>query len=221
MVVPDKPEFLLRVAGGKRMPIYRDLLADMETPLSAYWKLAQDQTYSFLLESVTGGEQVSRYSLLGVRPKAVLRTKNKSWSLERSKLAGPNDTSEMEEGAGGWRSQGNLEPNQDPLHVLKNHLGDQETVAVPDLPAFVGGAVGMMAYDLVRFFEKLPDSTEDDLQADDLAMMLTDTVVVFDHAKNIIRVIAIADEDSYDEAVDEIEEIISTLRGPLPPLPDP
>lgn len=206
MVVPDKPEFLQKVAGGKRMPIYRDLLADMETPLSAYWKLAHDQTYSFLLESVTGGEQVSRYSLLGVKPKAVLRSKNADWSLE---------------GSSDGKSHGMLSDGQDPLHLLKEHLGDQQTVAVPDLPAFVGGAVGMMAYDLVRFFEKLPDSTTDDLQVDDLAMMLTGTVVVFDHAKNIIRVIAIADESSYDEAVGEIEETIATLRRPLPPLPDP
>lgn len=205
MVVPDKPEFLKRTAGGKRMPIYRDLLADMETPLSAYWKLAHDQTYSFLLESVTGGEQVSRYSLLGIKPKKVLRTKNQGFSIEQSSN----------------RQSGNLKEGQDPLHLLADQLGSQELVDVPDLPAFIGGAVGMMAYDLVRFFEQIPDTTIDDLNVDDLAMMLTDTVVVFDHAKNIIRVIAIADENGYDEAEAEIEKIIQTLRGPLPNLPDP
>lgn len=227
MVVPDKPEFLKRTAGGKRMPIYRDLLADMETPLSAYWKLAHDQTYSFLLESVTGGEQVSRYSLLGVKPKGVLRTKNQNWSLED--ISGGK--------SGYWKElfhepdkpytpeastlRGTLEPGQDPLNLLESHLSSKELVNVPDLPAFIGGAVGMMSYDLVRFFEKLPDTTEDDLNVDDLAMMLTDTVVVFDHAKNIIRVIAIAEEETYDLAVEEIDRIIDRLRGPLPSLPDP
>ncbi len=248
MVVPDKPEFLQKVAGGKRMPIYRDLLADIETPLSAYWKLAHDQTYSFLLESVTGGEQVSRYSLLGIKPRKVLRTKGEKWRLQGEKPLPPqrlgrkglgmegfedvpstdleatttnlhppapsSKTNHLEEG-------GALATGQDPLHLLADHLGDQELVDVPGLPAFIGGAVGMMAYDLVRFFEKLPDGPEDDLQVDDLAMMLTDTVVVFDHAKNIIRVIAIADEETYDDAVAQIDQIIETLRNPLPPLPDP
>lgn len=205
MVVPDKPEFLRRVAGGKRMPIYRDLLADVETPVSAYWKLSHDQTYSFLLESVTGGEQLARYSLLGIRPKTVLRTKNERVTRESAN----------------GHSGRTLDKGEDPLHALRNELMGPEVVSVPDLPAFVGGAVGMMSYDLVRFFEELPDTTLDDLNVDDLAMMLTDTVVVFDHAKNIIRVIAIADEDSYDAAVNEIEGIIQTLKGPLPALPDP
>lgn len=204
MVVPDKPEFLRRVAGGKRMPIYRDLLADVETPVSAYWKLSHDQTYSFLLESVTGGEQLARYSLLGIRPKIVLRTKNESVTRESA-----NEPSGRRLGHG-----------EDPLHALRSELAGPEVVAVPDLPAFVGGAVGMMSYDLVRFFEKLPDSTVDDLNVDDLAMMLTDTVVVFDHAKNVIRIIAMATEESYDEAVKEIEEIVHKLKSPLPNLPD-
>ncbi|MBC8063692.1 MAG: anthranilate synthase component I, partial [Chlorobia bacterium] len=203
MVIPDKPEFLRKTAGGKRMPIYRDLLADMETPLSAYWKLAHDQTYSFLLESVTGGEQVSRYSLLGIKPKKVLRTKgDQASSVKRQE--------QLEAQPSTLNAQRFTLPlGLDPLHILADHLGDQELVEVPDLPAFIGGAVGMMSYDLVRFFEDLPDSTRDDLNVDDLAMMLTDTVVVFDHAKNIIRVIAIADEDSYDEAADEIDKIIA------------
>ncbi len=205
MVVPSKSEFIKKTEGGKRMPIYRDLLADMETPLSAYWKLAHDQTYSFLLESVTGGEQVSRYSLLGVAPKQVLRTKNQHWRREQA----------------GHEESGDLPAGKDPLHLLAETLGNQELVDVPGLPAFVGGAVGMMAYDLVRFFEKLPDTTIDDLQVDDLAMMVTETVVVFDHAKNIIRVIALADAESYDSAVNEIDQVIEKLRGPLPTLPDP
>jgi len=205
MVVPDKPEFLQRTADGKRMPIYRDLLADIETPLSAYWKLSHDQTYSFLLESVTGGEQLARYSILGVRPRTVLRSKD----------------SRLRTISGDIEQTRDLQPGEDPLHALQAALDGPEVVRLPGLPAFVGGAVGTMSYDLVRFFENLPDSCADDLQVDDLAMMITDTVVVFDHAKNIIRVIVMADgtEAGYDAAVAEIDRVTERLKGPIPSLP--
>jgi anthranilate synthase component 1 len=206
MVVPDKPQFLAQVSGGKRMPIYRDLLADIETPLSAYWKLANQDLHSFLLESVTGGEQVSRYSLIGIKPTSVLRTKDQRWTLLSSD---------------GRETSGGIQPGDDPLTLLKAQLTEKELVNVPGLPAFVGGAVGMLGYDLVRFFEELPGGPVDDLKVDDLAMMLMDMVVVFDHAKNIIRVIAIADESNYDSLCNQIDEIIQTLQRPLPPLPDP
>jgi len=209
MVVPDKPEFLQKVSGGKRMPIYQDLLADMETPLSAYWKLAHDQKYSFLLESVTGGEQVSRYSLLGIGPQQVLRTKGMEWSIEESFRGTSTFTVDR------------IKPGADPLDILKLVNNGKPLVHVDGLPALIGGAVGMMSYDLVRFFEKLPGGPVDDLQIPDLAMMLTDTVVVFDHAKNVIRVIALAEEGDYDEKVAQIDTIIEKLRKPLPPLPDP
>ncbi|HJP82699.1 MAG TPA: hypothetical protein VJ835_04265, partial [Fimbriimonadaceae bacterium] len=162
MVVPDKPQFLAKVSGGKRMPIYRDLLADMETPLSAYWKIANEEVHSFLLESVTGGEQVSRYSLIGIRPTSVLRTKDRDWTLI---------------GSSGQKKSGQIEPGTDPLTLLKEQLAEKELVHVPGLPAFVGGAVGMLGYDLVRFFEELPGGPVDDLKVDDLAMMLMDIVV--------------------------------------------
>lgn len=203
MQVPSREEFL-REAGGRQMPVYRDVLADMETPLSAYWKLSHDETYSFLLESVTGGEQLARYSILGVRPRSVLRSKGRT--LRR--IAPKSETrSEIPEG-------------QDPLHALKAEL-ERDTVSVPGLPKFCGGAVGMLGYDLVRFFEKIPDESDDDLKVDDMAMMLCDTVVVFDHAKNIIRIIVLAPgtAEGYDQASAEIERVLSRLRRPLPPLP--
>jgi anthranilate synthase component I len=204
MLVPDKEEFLRR-AHGRRMPVYRDLFADIETPLGAYWKLAHDQTHSFLLESVTGGEQLARYSILGVRPDAVLRTKG-----DRVRLL-----------ADGGDREWTLSPGKDPLDVLKDQMPKRETVRLPDLPAFVGGAVGLLGYDLVRFFERLPDGPEDDLDVDDLAMMLTSSVVVFDHAKNLLRIIVVADgtEEGYAGAEREIDWIFARLKGPLPSLP--
>jgi len=186
------------------MPVYRETLADVETPLSAYWKLAHDASCSFLLESVTGGEQLARYSFLGVRPRAVLRTKGSRVRWER----------------GGNVGEQILHEGEDPLSVLAAAM-PTVPVDVSGMPAFVGGAVGMFAYDLVRFFERLPDSTLDDLQIDDVAMMMTDAVVAFDHAKNLIRVIVLAEgtAEGYDRAAEEIEWILSRLAQPLPHLP--
>lgn len=205
MLVPTKDDFQRLTAGASFMPVYRDVLADMETPLSAYWKLGHDETHSFLLESVTGGEQLARYSIIGVRPRLVLRTKDR-------KVRRITPKGETREDLAGGR---------DPLHLLEDELAERGIVHVPGLPKFVGGAVGMLSYDLVRFFEKLPDGCIDDLKLDDMAMMLADTVVVFDHAKNVIRIIVLAEASNkgYEQASAEIERVLGRLRRPLPELP--
>ncbi len=188
------------------MVVTRDVLSDIETPVSAYWKLAFDQEHSFLLESVTGGENVSRYSYIGIRPKAVVRAKNGSVRIYRN----------------GSLEESKLEPGQDPLHVLEGELFAEQPFADQGLPDFTGGAVGMLGYDIVRHFERLPDSCEDPLGVDDLAMMLTDTVVAFDHAKKLIRVLVTTDgsEAGYERAEREVEWVLGRLGGPLPALPD-
>lgn len=207
MVVPDLPEYLSRTEGIRPMPLVRELLADLETPLSAYWKLAQTETYSFLLESVTGGEQVGRYSLLGVRPRTVLRSKGRV----ATRIEGEHKTAHV------------LPTGSDPLHWLSESLNADDPVTVPGLPKFVGGAIGLLSYDIVRFFERLPDGTTDDLQVDDMAMLVVDTVVVFDHAKSLVKVVSLADgtKAGYEKAKAEIERIVCLLQGPLPPLPEP
>src|SRR4051794_33577101 len=132
MVVPTREEFAARVSGSSRVPIFRDLLADMETPLSAYWKLAHDQTYSFLLESVTGGEQLARYSILGVRPRAVLRAKG----TRVRRITSSGETASV------------LPNGQDPLDLLRAEMGEEPAAPVPGFPTFAGGAVGLLSYDL-------------------------------------------------------------------------
>lgn len=204
MLVPSREEFHRLAQPGHLVPVFRDLLADFETPLSAYWKVSHDEPFSFLFESVTGGEQLARYSILGVRPRLVLRTKDR-------KVRRINPKGE---------SRGELPVGQDPLHLLESEM--KPVVRVAGLPKFFGGAAGMLGYDLVRFFEKLPLDTVDDLQTDDLAMMMMDSVVVFDHAKNLIRVVVLADADSadsYEAAQAEIERIVSRLKSPRPELP--
>lgn len=200
-----KADFLSRYA-GRLGPLYRELLADLETPVSAYWKLAHDEPFSFLLESVTGGEHLARYSILGVRPRLVLRTKDR---MVRRRLLGGESESELPEG-------------EDPLDLLRKEIEPLERQEGAGFPAFVGGAVGLLSYDMVRFFEKLPNHTVDDLGLDDMAMMLTDVVVVFDHAKNVIRVLCLAEgtSEGYDEALAKIDAVITRLKEPLPPLPE-
>lgn len=205
MLTPSLDEYLDLSLKGKWIAVYEDIRADIETPVSAYWKLAHDQTYSFLLESVTGGEQLGRYSILGVKPRKVIRCKNGSGAIIEGESSTPFGLSEGE----------------DPLDVLKKELAEVAPIPMPGLKHFIGGAVGMMAYDIVRYFEKLPDTCTDDLNVDDLAMMLTDHVVVFDHVKNIIRVLVMADgtKESYEAAAEKIKWVTDRLAQPLPSLP--
>jgi len=205
MLVPNKDDFLRATGGTRPMAVYHDVLADVETPVSVYWKLSHDGIHSFLLESVTGGENLARYSIIGVRPRAVLRVKN---GEVRRLTPGGVETTRLEEG-------------EDPLHVIQRELHPETPVDVPGLPKFVGGAVGLLSYDIVRYFERLPDTTTDDLQIDDAAMMLADTTVVFDHAKNLIRVLVMTDgtDAGYEKARTEIEWVLERLAAPLPPLP--
>jgi anthranilate synthase component 1 len=204
---PDFDGFRRLAAGGGKVPIHRTILADLETPVSAYWKLAHDRAYSFLLESVVGGERVGRFSFLGAGPRTVLRSKGRNARIIE---AGAQHEIELAEG-------------RDPLHVLKELVGPVQPHD-PALPPFLGGAVGYLSYDLVRFFERLPDSNPDDIGADDCCMMLCDAVVAFDHAKRNMMVIvnAAAGTDprlAYDKACAEIDDLVRRLREPLPALP--
>lgn len=187
-----RDEFLKRAKPGFAWPLVRELFADLETPLSAYWKLAHDETESFLLESVSGGEQVARYSMVGVRPRAVVR---ESVSPEHDPLAG----------------LGGLIPQLDPgaAGVLEG------------LPGFIGGAVGMVGYDYVRTIEAIPESNPDELGLPDVALMVCDTVAVFDHARAKLLLIALAQgtPEGYDDAIAELERLEQRLREPLPALP--
>jgi anthranilate synthase component 1 len=205
MLTPELPDYLRLAKRGKAIPVYQDILADVETPVSAYWKLSHDQVNSFLLESVTGGEQVGRYSILGVRPRKIIRSKNGDLRITD---ANGSVTSTLESG-------------EDPLHVLKRELDQVDPLPLPGMKHFLGGAVGMMGYDIVRYFERLPDTCTDDLGAEDLAMMICQLVVVFDHVKHIIRVLYVTDgtEEGYETAQEEIDWVIARLRAPLPALP--
>jgi anthranilate synthase component 1 len=204
---PDRETVHALFQQGDLVPVYRTLLADLETPVSVYLKLAQASTCSFLLESVEGGEQVGRYSFLGVNPKGLLTVQNNTVTVTRH----------------GETTTRALAPGEDPLDVVAGEFGRVQPVKLDGLPRFVGGAVGFLSYDVVRYFERLPETATDELHSPDAAFMLVDTLVIFDHAKHQLTVLANAhntgDPDAaYDDAVSRIDAMLDALGAPLPYL---
>ncbi len=207
-ITPDRATARQLFAQGDLVPVYRTLLADLETPVSVYLKLAQMGEISFLLESVEGGEQVGRYSFLGVNPRGLITVQRDT--VTRT-LDGETTTRPLARG-------------EDPLHVVEAELKQVRPVKLEKLPRFVGGAVGYLGYDVVRYIERLPDTARRDLDVPDLAFMLPETLVIFDHARHQLIVLTNArssgDPDAaYDEAAARIDQIVSVLHQPLPPIP--
>lgn len=202
---PSFDEVLNLFRQGDLVPVYRTLLADLETPVSVYMKLSQDAESAFLLESVEGGEQVGRYSFIGVDPRGTLIVKDNVLTLT---IDGHSQTRPLVDG-------------EDPLHVIESEFAKTQSVPVPGLPRLVGGAVGYLSYDVVRYFEKLPTTATSELEVPDAAFMLPDTVVIFDHAKHQLIVLANAhyqgdSQTAYEAAVARINKIVDTLKAPLP-----
>ena len=205
-IQPSRSEIHRYFAQGDHVPVYRTLLADLETPVSVYMKLKEPGRPAFLLESVEGGEQVGRYSFIGVNPKGVLSVKDNIVTFQRD----------------GELTKFAIPEGQDPLHVIKRHFQTINTVALEGLPRLVGGAVGYMSYDIVRYFEDLPATASDDLDVPTTAFMLPDTLVIFDHAKHQLIVLANAHnadagpDAAYDRAIASIDAIVASLSAPLP-----
>jgi len=204
-VQPSRSDIHSYFEQGDHVPVYRRLLADLDTPMSVYMKLKEAGKPAFLLESVEGGEQVGRYSFIGVNPKGLLTVHG-------------NIVTHQE---GERRTQFAIPEGQDPLHVIKRQLQAVNPVPVPGLPRLVGGAVGFMSYDIVRYFEDLPATASDDLQVPTVAFMLPDTLVIFDHAMHQLIVLANAhktDENidcAYERAILSIDTIVQALEQPL------
>lgn len=203
MLTPSSSEFEAKCGQGNLIPVYREILADLETPVSAFLKIGGNP-HSFLLESVAGGDQIGRYSFIGGDTFMVLKTKGRAVELTRD---GCTETRE-------------LGPDEDPLDVLKGLMESFRFVPDPDLPPFCGGAVGYLAYDTVRFFEKLPELKPDDLHLPDCYFAFTDTLLIFDHVKHRIKVLCLARVDgdpkaAYRRAVEKVEALVERLKQPL------
>jgi anthranilate synthase component I len=210
MNTPTREKFYDSAVQGALVPIYRELSADLETPVSVYLKL-RDQEPSFLLESVERAEQVGRYSFLGFKPRRQIITRGDAVTLID----------------GNTVEQRHLRAGEDPLDVVKTELQRYQPVApshtlAKDLPRFFGGAVGYLSYDLARFFEHLPASPADPLQLPDMHLLITDTLAVFDHVQHRLLLFANAhtpagcDLDAvYDEAVKRLDAMEARVRRPL------
>jgi anthranilate synthase component 1 len=185
-VTPARENFLQLSRQGNVVPVCTELLADLETPVSAYAKL-RGHGPAFLLESVEGGEHVSRYSFLGCNPRKVLTAR-----------------------AG----------DADPLKQLEAELARYKPVAVPGLPPFTGGAVGYLGYEFIHSVEKtVPLAAVDDLGVPMMWFMLCDSLVVFDRARQTLRLIVNAHIDgdaglAYDRAVAELQRLQAALARP-------
>ncbi|MEN6305242.1 MAG: anthranilate synthase component I, partial [Armatimonadia bacterium] len=218
MYTPDLDLFMHRAKEGNLVPVYREILADLETPVSAFLKLRQaGNGHAFLLESVAGGENIARYSYLAINPYKTMSSKGLTITITERQQEGLG-----KEGPSFSRPKTiELPQDEDPLHELKRQLAQVQFVPLPGWERFSGGAVGYMGYDMVRFFEDLPDQNPDDLDLPESQFMFADTLVIFDHVMHRVRVMAQAfiEDDpqaAYWDAVRRIEEIVSVLAGPLP-----
>ena len=205
-VFPTRDDFVRLAEHGNIIPVCRAVLADTETPVSAFRKVGGER-HAFLLESVEGGEKVGRYSILGREPFRVIRSRGREVTIE---------------GRGGVRHV-TLDAGRDPLDVLRAELASFRPVTLEGLPPFTGGAVGYIGYDLVRFFEHLPATTPDDLGLPDLYFVLTDTCLIFDRVKHGLLAVAnaVIEGDpgaAYDAAVAKVDALLADLQCPsLPP----
>ncbi|MBI4512328.1 MAG: anthranilate synthase component I [Deltaproteobacteria bacterium] len=211
--VPSRDEFRAASLCGNLLPVYREILADGDTPVSAFAKLGRHE-YSFLLESVVGGEKWAAYSFLGVEPRAVVKAVQGEIEVTWRDVDGGGEARRAK-----WAAQ-------DPALALQEILAEFRPVAPPGLPRFWGGAVGWLGYDVVRAFERLPASAPSDLSIPDACMVLTDTLVIFDNLRQTLKVVAApfvprpekADE-AYDSACRRIDAIVDRLRSaPKAPL---
>ena len=198
MYYPTLEDFREAAKSGNTIPIYRSILADMETPVSAFYKLMPDN-YAFLLESVEGGENLARYSFLGSQPSVLFYSKGHQVTIEY-----------LEKG------ETVVQEYEDPLSALEELMQNYRPVDSEELPKFHGGAVGYMSYDMVRFVEELPDNTEDELQLPDCFFMIAETLLIFDHVNHQIKVVANAHIDgdvdaTYANAIAKIEALVEKL----------
>jgi len=201
MLFPDIEEFKRLSERGNLIPVFKEILADTDTPVTAFLKLGGSP--AFLLESVEGGEKWARYSFLGSRPHRIIKGRGK--------------TVEVLEGQKALRTS----VSENPIDLIKEEISAYKPVETEGLPRFFGGLVGYIGYDMVRFFESIPDGNKEGLDLPDFFFMVTDTMLIFDSLRQKIKVVSnahidtTAPEEAYREATAKIDDIISKLRKPL------
>ncbi len=201
MYYPSKEKFVELSRKGNVVPVYGEMLADFDTPLSAFLKICGGE-FSYLLESVEQGENLGSYSFLGSSPSLVIKSKGKKIKVERN---GKTEEYEFK---------------KDPIEEVKTIMSRFKFVGNESLPRFCGGLVGYIGYDTVRFFEDLPDNNPEEHVIPDMHLILTDTILIFDHVDHKIKIVSNAiiensPEDAYDNACVKIDAIKKKLKTPL------
>src|SRR5580704_12288276 len=208
-IFPDRSTFLQLAQQGNVIPVYADLMADLETPVSAYAKL-HGHGPAYLLESVEGGENLSRYSFIGCRPRKIF-------------ACGPQTTEIIEPGKPGQT----VPTPADPLALLEAELRRYRPVKLPGLPRFTGGAVGFISYEYITRIEPtVPASPKDELQVPLTYFMLSDTLLIFDRAKQTLRLCVNAHVHAdaaaaHAAAEAELRELFGILQQPSTLAPAP
>jgi anthranilate synthase component 1 len=203
MYKPSREEFVSLSQTEDLVPIYKELSADLETPVSAFMKLG-DTDYSYLLESVEQGQQVGRYSFIGIDHHGVVRCKDGQFEVENKEgeLISSYQTT-------------------NPVAELEEVLAEYQAAEVEDLPMFYGGAVGYLGYDAIQYFEDVPQTNEDDLEVPELLFVLSDTILVFDHLHHNMKVVTnvkVGDDpqQDYQQGLEKIDRVIEKLETTVP-----
>lgn len=205
MIFPLETQFLELSRKGNLISVYREIFADVETPVSAYLKLlaAAPEADAFLLESVERGERFGRYSFVGANPEIIFQQRGREVSLtEESKTT-------------------RYETDADPLHELKKIMDRYHAVGCDDLPIFYGGAVGFLSYEAVRFFEpKVDIAAKDDLGMPDAYFVVSDSLLIFDHFAQRLKILVNAHvngdpREAYRKAVQKISALTEQLKKPI------
>ncbi|HBU08321.1 MAG TPA: anthranilate synthase component I [Candidatus Omnitrophica bacterium] len=207
MFFPSKEDFLKLAKKGNLIPVYREIIGDLETPVSAFLKVCGESDYGYLLESVEGQEKIARYSFIGCRPQAVLKIGGRVLEIfETDNTGGFGLTQTIQLG--------------DPLLELKKFMSKYRLAGSGESLRFCGGLVGYFGYGMARFFENIPDKNLDDKGFPDALFMLSDTLIVFDHFSRKLKIISCAflkDNSknaalkAYREALKKIETITVKL----------
>ena len=204
MIQPDFKTFRQLVRRGNLVAVYETYTADLLTPVGAYLRIARDAKYSFLLESVEGGENIARYTFAGANPGEVFRARGRVCTLETFNKS--------------------VQFDENPIELLRRLVARYHPVRVPGLPPLLAGAIGYFAYDMVRLVERIPATGRDDLGLDDCIMMFYLGLIAFDHVQHRVWIIrnVFTDGDGdlrskYDAAVREIRRTRRMLEKPLPP----
>jgi len=207
LIQPSRKEFLALAKKHTLVPVYRTLTADLETPVSAFLRAAWQERECFLLESVEGGEQVGRYTFIGINP--------------YKRIVARGQQIDITEAGRTTRIEGDI------FHVLREALGGHKPARIAGLPPFTAGAVGFFAYDAVRQIERLPNHAKDELGVPDACLLFFDEVLAFDHVRKQIWMVATADvtlgkpDEAYSKAVKRLAALEKRLAKPLPKLPQP